>query len=132
MRVAALPALQGDRPVAQFVGEAGAGEHLFVAEAVALHVPVPAPQAAVQTVLLADVAVFDQAAQVDAVVQPGELDLQGALEQRFHPVSFGRKDELDLFPVQVRFAEYVFEGGCHGAYFCKGRKYPYERNKSRK
>ena len=68
-RIAALAALQGHGPVSQFVGQAGAIEDFPVAEAVAFHPRVPAPQAAVEAVLLADIAELDESPQMDIIVQ---------------------------------------------------------------
>ena len=113
--IAALAALQGHGPVAELVGEVGAGQHLVVAEAVAPDPVVAAPQAAVQAVLLADVAIFDQPPEVDVVIQVAELHLQPAPEQKLLLRPFGRQEKLDLFFVQVLFAEYVFECPGHDA-----------------
>ena len=45
-----------------------------------------------------------------------------APEQRPHPVPFGGEEDLDLVPVEVLFAEYVFEGDIHRRYWYKVRK----------
>ena len=68
-RIAALTALQGHGTVAQLVGQAGAIEDFLVAEAVAFHPVVPAPQSAVEAVLLADIAELDESPQMDIIVQ---------------------------------------------------------------
>ena len=68
-RIAALAALQGHGTVAQLVGQMGAIEDFLVAETVALHPRIPAPQPAVEAVLLADIAELDEPPQMDIIVQ---------------------------------------------------------------
>ncbi len=60
-----LSALQHESPQAQFPGAVAAGKDVFVGEGVARQPGVAAPDAAVQTVVAADVAPFDQGAQPD-------------------------------------------------------------------
>ena len=91
------------------MGEPGAGEDLFISETVAFHVRVPAPEPAVKAVLLADIAKFDQPPQVDIIVQMVQFHRQPPPEKALHLLPLRRQQDLDIFPVQIRFAEYVVE-----------------------
>ena len=106
-RIAAFAALQGHGPVSQFVGQAGAIKDFLVAEAVALHPLVPAPQPAIEAVLLADIAELDEPPQMDIIVQVLKFDLQPALEKTFLFSPFRRQEDLDFLQAQVLLAEYV-------------------------
>ena len=89
------------------MGQAGAIKDFLVAEAVALHPLVPAPQPAIEAVLLADIAELDEPPQMDIIVQVLKFDLQPALEKTFLFSPFRRQEDLDFLQAQVLLAEYV-------------------------
>ena len=74
----------------------GTFDDFLVAECVAIHLQFLATHAAIKPILRADVAVFNQPAQVDVVVQVCQLGLQGLVEQQFLVVAFGSKEEFDF------------------------------------
>ena len=112
-RITAFSALQSHRSVTQVMGQVGAGKDLFVAEAIALHPFVPAPETAVEAVLFADIAKFDQPPEMHIVVQVAELDFPSALEKALLLRTFRRQENLDFFLVEVLLAEYVIKYRSH-------------------
>ena len=83
------------------MGELGAFDDFLVAELVAFHLGVLAAYAAIEAVFRADVAVFDEAAQVDAVVQVLQFHLKGTVEESLLVVAFSGQKELDFLFGQV-------------------------------
>ena len=81
----------------------GAFDDLFVAERIAIEVRVLATDAAVEAILGADVAVFDESAQVDIVVQMLQLGLQCFVEEQLLVVAFGLKQCFDVLFFEAGF-----------------------------
>lgn len=94
--IAALAALQRHRSVAQLMRQLRTFNDLLVAERVTLEVRVLAAHAAIEAIFGANVAIFNQPAQVDEVVQVRQLHLQSLVEQQFLVVAFGSKESLDF------------------------------------
>ena len=113
-RVTALPALQGHGTISQFVGQAGAGKHFLVAETITFHPPVPASQAAVQAVFLADIAELDETPQMHVIVQMRQFDLQPAPEKPILLRAFRRKEHFDFLSVKVLLVKQLFKCGIRG------------------
>ena len=111
--IAALPALKSHGTIAEFMCKMRAIKHFRIGEAVACHLVISGPEAAVKAVFLTDVSVFDEPPQVHIIVQVGQFHFQPTPKKTLHLVPLRRQQDLDVFTVKFRLAKYVFECCLH-------------------
>ena len=104
LRITAFPALESNGAIPKLMGKSCTGKDFIVREAIPLYTGISAPEAAVQAVLLANVAKLYEPPQMDIIVQLPELHLQGTPQKALH-----------LLPFRCQKGLYVLKRHVHNA-----------------
>ena len=107
--IVAFTALDGDGAIAQLMSQTGAFEHFVVAQGVTLNLGVFASHAAVEAIFSAAVAIFDESAQMDIVVEIFQFGFQCLVEKTRHLLAFCGKENFQFVFCKIVFIKNLFE-----------------------